>query len=74
LSKGDEMYLFTDGLTELYDEKTDKTFGEQYLQEIIERNTEKDIEERINAVIEAINDFGVEHVRDDITFLGIEVK
>ncbi len=74
LSKGDEIYLFTDGLTELYNENTDRTFGEQYLQEIILKNTQKDIEERVNAVIEAINDFGIEHVRDDITFLGIEVR
>lgn len=74
LNKGDEIYLFTDGLTELYNENTDRTFGEQYLQEIILHNTQKDIEERVNAVIEAINDFGVEHVRDDITFLGIEIQ
>ena len=74
MSKGDEIYLFTDGLTELYNENTDRTFGEQYLQEIILKNTQNDIEERVNAVIEAINDFGIEHVRDDITFLGIEVR
>ncbi len=74
LDRGDELYLFTDGLTELYDEKKDKTFGEQHLQQILASDSEEDIEERINAVIEAINEFGVEHIRDDITFLGVEVE
>jgi sigma-B regulation protein RsbU (phosphoserine phosphatase) len=70
LGKHDEMVLFTDGVVELYDEETGREFNEKKLIETILRNCNRDIEEKINAIIDSISSFS-KSIRDDITLIAV---
>ncbi len=70
---GDELFLFTDGATEIYDEKTGRSFSETNLIETIRKNINMDIEEKIHALIEKINLFG-DSIKDDITLIAIKFR
>ncbi len=68
--KGDELFLFTDGATEIYDEKTGHGVTEEDIIESIKKNINLDIEEKINVLIEKINAFN-HAIKDDITLIAI---
>jgi len=70
---GDEMILYTDGLTDLYDAGRDISFGDEGLEEVLQQTTMKPIEEKIHAITEAIEAFGQEHIKDDITIVGMHI-
>ncbi len=69
--KGDELFLFTDGATEIYNEKTGRGFSEEDLIESIRKNIHLDIEEKIHVLIEKINTFG-NAIKDDITLIAVK--
>ncbi len=69
--KGDELFLFTDGATEIYDEKTGRSFTEEDIIQSIRKNIHLDIEEKIHALIEKINAFG-DAIKDDITLIAVK--
>ncbi len=70
-STGDEMILYTDGLTDLYNGNSDITFGEDSLNTILTQSLTKPIEEKIHAITEGIVTFGQEYIKDDITVIGM---
>lgn len=73
LSRRDELFFYTDGVIELYDEKNNALFSEKNLIELISKNRDLDIQRKINAVIDNINSFDSEAIRDDITLIGIKI-
>ncbi|MEJ5361006.1 MAG: GAF domain-containing SpoIIE family protein phosphatase [Spirochaetota bacterium] len=68
---GDQMILYTDGLTDLYNSNSDITFGEESLNRILTQLLTKSIEEKIHAITEGIVTFGQEYIKDDITIIGM---
>lgn len=68
---GDQMILYTDGLTDLYNSNTDISFGEDSLKVILNQSLTKPIEEKIHAITEGIVAFGQEYIKDDITVIGM---
>ncbi len=70
-NKGDELFLFTDGALEIYDEKTGREFTEKDLLDTIRGQAGSDIEGKINALIDRINSFG-DSLRDDITLIAVK--
>ncbi len=70
-SSGDQMILYTDGLTDLYNSNSDISFGEDSLHAILNQSLTKPIEEKIHAIIQGIAAFGQEYVKDDITVIGM---
>jgi sigma-B regulation protein RsbU (phosphoserine phosphatase) len=70
-SSGDQMILYTDGLTDLYNSNSDISFGEDSLNVILNQSLTKPIEEKIHAITEGIVAFGQEYIKDDITVIGM---
>ncbi|MCX8123372.1 MAG: SpoIIE family protein phosphatase [Spirochaetes bacterium] len=70
-SPGDQMFLYTDGLTDLYNSNSDITFGEDSLKILLSQSFGKSIEEKIHAITEGIMVFGQEYIKDDITIIGM---
>jgi sigma-B regulation protein RsbU (phosphoserine phosphatase) len=73
LEKGDEIFLYTDGVIEIYDQRTGNGFNENDLIETIFRNNNLDIEGKVNGIIEEINNFDNDTLKDDITLIGIKI-
>lgn len=68
--RDDELFLYTDGAMEIFDEKTGREFNEQQLLETFRARTGSDIEGKIHAVIDTISSFS-EFIRDDITLIAV---
>jgi sigma-B regulation protein RsbU (phosphoserine phosphatase) len=68
--RDDELFLFTDGAMEIYEEKTGREFGEQQLLDTIRARAGSDIEGKINALIDTINSFS-DSIQDDITLIAV---
>lgn len=73
LKPGDELFLYTDGVTEATD-KDNRLFGEERLLEVISRINSESVKQQILDVFDEIDRFagGVEQF-DDITMLGLKV-
>ncbi len=71
-SRGDELILYTDGLVELYDERTEEQFCENRLLEVVSRARDAAIEDKIRMIREKAEGFG-EAIHDDITVIGIKI-
>ncbi len=71
-NRGDELILYTDGLVELYDERTEEQFCESRLLEVVSRAREAGIEDKIRMIREKAESFG-EAIHDDITVIGIKI-
>lgn len=72
LEKDDELILFTDGVIEIYDEKTEHEFNEKSLHDVITKNLDADIERKINEIVENISKFN-HTIRDDITLIAVKI-
>ncbi|TAL36417.1 MAG: hypothetical protein EPN93_08305 [Spirochaetes bacterium] len=72
LSKDDELFAYTDGLVEIFDEKSEQQFSEKSVGDILLRMREKDIGEKVHAVMEASAKYK-ELIRDDLTIIGFRV-
>ena len=68
LSAGDAVVIYTDGVTESFNE-ADEEFGEQRLIDAILRHRELRPEELMRAVMEDVRQFGVDERQDDITLI-----
>jgi len=68
--KDDELFLFTDGAMEIYDDTTGREFNEELLLDTFRSRAGSDIEGKIHAVIDTINQFS-ESIRDDITLIAV---
>jgi sigma-B regulation protein RsbU (phosphoserine phosphatase) len=72
LEKDDELIFYTDGIIEIYDEKTDHEFNEKSLYDIIAKNLDADIERKIHEIVEHISKFN-HTIKDDITIIAVKI-
>lgn len=72
LSKDDELILYTDGLVEIYDDKTEETLSEKGLFDILARARGEALDNKIKRIVDYINDKS-DWIRDDITVIGIKI-
>lgn len=74
LSKGDKLFLYTDGVTDVKNKQGER-FGNERLYPLLEKIKKKPIKEIAGDIQLALNEFS-EGVRfpDDISFLGFEYK
>jgi len=68
LSAGDMLALYTDGVTESFDESGEE-FGEQRLLEILRQNAGLSAQQLLASVIERIQTFSSAEQHDDITLI-----
>ena len=73
LEKGDELIFYTDGLTEIKSEYSSEDIGEKIIYNILEKNRNKSIDEKIEAFSEYIDNLDSDSIKDDITIIGIEI-
>ncbi|MCX7729358.1 MAG: SpoIIE family protein phosphatase, partial [Bacteroidia bacterium] len=71
--RGDEVYLFTDGITDQFGGNRNKKFGIKNLKELITQSFEDSISEKINYIKETINLWkGSYPQTDDMTLIGLK--
>lgn len=74
LAPGDTLYLYTDGVTEATDVK-DELYGEERLQEVLNRNRGLDPDKLLQKVKEDMDAFVKEMPQfDDITMLALKIQ
>ncbi|MCR5623757.1 MAG: SpoIIE family protein phosphatase [Lachnospiraceae bacterium] len=73
-TKGDALFLYTDGITEAHSE-TKELYGEDRLQICFEKNFDKNLSEILDDIHDDINKFaGKAEQFDDITMLAIKMR
>jgi len=74
LAKGDEIFLYTDGVTEATS-RANELYGEDRLLDCLNKNIDHSVKEQIQDVLDDINDFvdGAEQF-DDITMMGMKIQ
>ena len=74
LKKGDEIFLYTDGVTEATS-INEELYGEDRLINCLDKHINDNVKNQVNAVLEDINIFinGAEQF-DDITMLGMKIE
>ena len=73
LEKDDELILYTDGVMEIYNEKTGVNMDEEKFIQIILDNIDKDIDGKIIEIEKNIK-FHSKDIKDDITIIGVKVQ
>ncbi len=73
IMKGDRIFLFTDGLLEVFDEKNSQLGEEGFLRFIDEHKDESVALQMHNCLLDMRHFMGIKEPTDDITFLGIEI-
>jgi serine phosphatase RsbU (regulator of sigma subunit) len=68
LFSGDTLVLYTDGVTESFDDSGDE-FGEQRLIEVLRRNRECSSQPLLTAIIDEVRGFSPREQHDDITLI-----
>ena len=68
LSPGDLLTLFTDGITEAFNDKEEE-FGEDRLTDILRRNRGSSSEKILQAVVDKVRNFSQDERHDDITLI-----
>lgn len=72
LMPGDQIYLYTDGVTEATDE-AEQLYGEEHLLVTLNTHTDKDVQQLCAAVLESVDGFvGDAPQFDDITMLALQ--
>jgi phosphoserine phosphatase RsbU/P len=73
LARGDEIVMYTDGLVEIFDEKSEPQFNEKSVADILQKTRDKNIDEKVSTVIEAMEKYR-DSIRDDLTIIGFKVQ
>ncbi len=68
MESGDELYLFTDGLTDCVNENGEE-FGSERLVKSLKNHLNKTVEQQAELIIEDINTFRGKKVTDDLTLM-----
>jgi serine phosphatase RsbU (regulator of sigma subunit)/catechol 2,3-dioxygenase-like lactoylglutathione lyase family enzyme len=68
LSPGDALALYTDGITESFDETGDQ-FGEERLTEALRKHCGKNCDGMLEAIVEEVRQFSAREQNDDITLI-----
>ncbi len=73
LEKGDRVYLFTDGIIEVYDRKKEM-LGLEGLSEIIRSTAGETLSNSIESILKKVEEFqGIPTFEDDMAIIGIEI-
>jgi sigma-B regulation protein RsbU (phosphoserine phosphatase) len=72
LDAGDRLLLFTDGLTEAWDQNGEQ-FGEKRLIELLLRNKDRSAEDLKEIVFQAVEDFSGQTFEDDAALMVIAI-
>jgi len=73
LEKGDRVYLFTDGIIEVYDRKKEM-LGLEGLSEIIQSTAGETLSDSIESMLKKVEEFqGIPAFEDDMAIIGVEV-
>lgn len=74
ISSGDEIVLYTDGITEAKNANREE-FGYDRFRKVLQKNINKNLKDQISAIIKEIEDFtGTQKLEDDITILILRRK
>ena len=68
MESGDELFLFTDGITECTNDNGEQ-FGQARLMQSFQKYIKTPIEEQIKLIMEEVNDFRGKIITDDITLM-----
>ena len=68
MESGDELFLFTDGITECTNDNGEQ-FGQARLMQSFQKYIKTPIEEQIKLIMEEVNDFRGKIINDDITLM-----
>ncbi len=69
----DELILYTDGVIEIFNDKTGEQLDEKRFLKIIAENFDQNIDGKISAIENDIN-YHSESIKDDITIIGVEIR
>ena len=74
MKKGDELVLYTDGITECMNSEK-KYFGNEGVLNVFKNNINLDIERQVNALTEKLVEYsGSDNFNDDITYIILKKK
>ncbi|HUO24988.1 MAG TPA: SpoIIE family protein phosphatase [Candidatus Aquilonibacter sp.] len=68
VSAGDTLALYTDGITESFDDAEDE-FGEERLIDLLRKNRERNAQETLAAILDQVQQFSGNKQHDDITLI-----
>jgi phosphoserine phosphatase RsbU/P len=74
LDSGDLLVMFTDGVTESYNENLDEEFEEDRLKKCILQNRDKSARDILDTIIDEARRFSDGSVQDDLTLIVLKVK
>ncbi len=73
LEKGDRVYLFTDGIIEVYDSKKEM-LGLEGLSKIIKSTAGETLSDSIESILRKVEEFqGIPAFEDDMAIIGVEI-
>ena len=73
LDRSDELFLFTDGIIEIFDEARNTGFSESDLVTVLRESAGLEVHDKINRIIDRVNSFGADVLNDDMTLIGMKV-
>lgn len=74
MKKGDELILYTDGITECMNSER-KYFGIDCILKVVKENIKENIENQVSAMTRSLHDFsGNDNFNDDITYIILKKK
>ncbi|MGI6732241.1 MAG: SpoIIE family protein phosphatase [Anaerovoracaceae bacterium] len=73
IETGDRLLLYTDGITEAFNEDTKKLFGVEGIEAVVHKNIDRSGKELINKIIGATLDYVNKPPADDIAILCMEM-
>ncbi len=74
LKQGDLLVFYTDGVTEALNTSETEEYGEERLEECIQRNKQKSAQVVMEAVIDEVNRWSDNTQYDDITVMALKVR
>ena len=75
VKEGDEYYLFTDGVTDQFDEKNTRKFSSKRLKRVLNSLEEKSLQEKVKNFASGVFEWkGSNDQTDDMLFLGLKIK
>ena len=74
LNKDDLIVMYTDGVTESFNDELDEEFEEKRLKKCILSHRDKSSQDLMDTIIDEVRRFGNETVADDLTLIVMKVK
>jgi sigma-B regulation protein RsbU (phosphoserine phosphatase) len=74
VASGDLVFMYTDGLSEATDLRTEEMFDEDHIRDYLKTNSGRPPEELVHDIVRAAQEFSrSEHLEDDITLLAFRI-